>query len=158
MHAIFHLHNNNGHVTVFPRMCRFTFIASNFSLLVIQLFHSVSSCYYKKNGYFVDTNLQQSKGLVPRESAHNPWKSYQDESCVGFVFSEDDVFFLSALLLWLVSNRFRILPTYEQQVSCTLPTLSVSVAVPIRYQIWVLEVIDTAEQKGCSFAKLSQQF
>ena len=36
-------------------------------LVVIQLFHSVSSCPYRKDGLFVDTDLQQSEGLVPRD-------------------------------------------------------------------------------------------
>ena len=40
-------------------------------LVVIQLFRSVSSCPYRKDVLFVDTNLQQSEGLVPCEWACN---------------------------------------------------------------------------------------
>ena len=40
-------------------------------------FRSVSSCPYRKYGLFVDTNLQQSDGLVPHEWAHNHGGSIQ---------------------------------------------------------------------------------
>ena len=34
----------------------------------IRLFHSVSRCLYRKNVLSVDTNLQQSEGIVPHEN------------------------------------------------------------------------------------------
>ena len=49
----------------FPWECAFTFVTMpnvDFLLLVIQLFLSVPSCPYKKDGAFADTNLQQLEG------------------------------------------------------------------------------------------------
>ena len=36
-------------------------------LVVIKLFCPVSSFPYRRDGIFVDTDLEQSEGLVPRE-------------------------------------------------------------------------------------------
>ena len=65
------------------------------TLILIQLFHSVSRCFYINNGYFVDTNLQQSKGLVLMNGLATMAEvikeiaQQQVESSSGFVFSED---------------------------------------------------------------------
>ena len=68
MHANFHPHDH-GHVTVYPSsMCISSQSVPHVDLsilIVIQLFRSVSSCPYRKDSLFVDTNLQQ--GFVPRE-------------------------------------------------------------------------------------------
>ena len=53
-------------------------------LVVIQVLRSGSSCPYRP---FADTNLQQSEGLVPCESAREFAQQYVG-SCAGFVFSE----------------------------------------------------------------------
>ena len=70
-------------------------------IAVIQLFRSVSSCPYSKDGRFVDTNLQQFEGLVPCEWAHNHGANLQSVSerllwfCVLWRFT---TFSLSVLL------------------------------------------------------------
>ena len=49
MHANFHLHNNfynNGHVTVFPQACAFTFVASASCRLLL---FSSSMCVYLRS-------------------------------------------------------------------------------------------------------------
>ena len=137
-----------------------------FSILVL-----ISSCPYGKNGRFVDTNLQQSKDLVPCESARNSWKSLHMqqlvESCAGSICSEDLPHFL--LLFWRVPDRIRHdfqgrylanlhVWIFKRQINCTSPALSVSVAVPIGYQIWVLKAISAVEQKGSGLWDYANSF
>ena len=68
VHANFHPHDN-GHVTVYPSSMRISSQSVPHVdlsiLIVIQLFRSVSSCPYRKDSLFVDTNLQQ--GFLPHE-------------------------------------------------------------------------------------------
>ena len=121
----------------------------DFTILVIQLFRSVSSCPYRKDGLFVDTNLQQSEGLVPRKWARNHGSSLfkalsqqQMNGCSGFSSS---VSLLRSLLncfrlcfqvfkaSWYLANLW--------QVSLTSQTLSISVLALIAYRIQTLEAI-----------------
>ena len=127
-----------------------------------------SSCSYRKNGLVVDINLEQYEGLIPREWAHNHGGSLQRDIATDgrlfwfcYLWRLTMTFSLSASLFRLLPDCFKPcfkpwlqdwhLPTYdlsEGQVSLTSQTLSISMAVPIAYRMWVLEAICTAEQKG----------
>ena len=120
-------------------------------------------------------SLQQSKGLVPRESACNHNKVFnfkesaqQQVKCCASLSSlktYHDIF-LSASLLCRLLDHFRhgfqgrLLPTcdFEKQVSPASLTLSVSPAAPIAYWIWVLEVIGTVKQIGVWLVRQSHKF
>ena len=130
------------------------------TLVVIQLFHSVSSCSYRKNCLVVDTNLQQYEGLTPCEWAHNHGGSLQRDIrsnrwktvLVSLSLKTSDDIFFECLVVSASSRLFQTL--FTRLTSCQLmiylasQTLSVSVAVLIAYRMWVLEVIGTAEHKG----------
>ena len=88
---------------------------------VIQLYRPVSSCPYRKDGLFADTNLQ---GPVPRESPRNPWKSFaqqQIESRLFFLFWRlTTTFSLSASLLRRLPDHIR--HVFLTRISCQLFT------------------------------------
>ena len=86
--------------------------------VVIQLFHSVSSCPYRKDGLFVDTNLQLSRGLylvnklATMVEVFEEFAQQQMEGCSGFVFSEEDKTFFAlsvSLLQWHLLSVFATL-------------------------------------------------
>ena len=129
----------------------------NFSILVIQLFRSVSTCPNRKDGLLL-TQICNS----PHESAHEACKQFaqqQIESCVGFVISNTllrhflqmlHCFGIFSTILDMVFKP-EILPTcdfFERQASRTSPALSVSPAASIAYRIRVLEAIGTVKHKG----------
>jgi len=84
-------------------------------LVLINLFRPVSSCPYRRDGIFVDTDLQQSEELVPREWDHNRGGSLQrvctatDRRLFWFylLWRLTTTFSLSTLLLWQLLNCFR---------------------------------------------------
>ena len=81
--------------------------------VVIQLFRSVSSCPYRRDGVFVDTNLQQSKGLylvnelATMEEVLIGFAWQQMKGYSSFVFSEDIQQF-DSLFFWRLSMTFVI--------------------------------------------------
>ena len=130
----------------------------NFSILVIQLFRSVSTCPNRKDGLLLTQICN-----IPRESAHEACKQFaqqQIESCAGFVISNTlTQHFLQVLHCFGIFStildmvfKAEILQTcdiFERQASCTSPALlSVSPAALIAYQIRVLEAIGTVKHKG----------
>ena len=101
----------NCHMKVFPRACTFTFVANALCRLFnIWCDPTVSSCLYV---LFVDTNLQQSEGLVPHEWARNHGRSLQrvctatDERLfwVCLLWRLMMTFSLSVTLLWCLVLR-----------------------------------------------------
>ena len=123
-------------------------------LVVIQLFCSVSSRPYRKDG------------LVGDKICNSPWLMNQlatvERVCTAtgrkqclFVISEDLPHFLGVLRCFGIFRTISdivfkadFLPTdvFERQVSCASPTLSISVAAAelIGYRIRVLEAISAA--------------
>ena len=130
------------------------------TLVVIQLFHSVSSCSYRKNCLVVDTNLQQYEGLTPCEWAHNHGGSLQRDIrsnrwktvLVSLSLKTYDDIFFECLVVSASSRLFQTL--FTRLTSCQLmiylasQTLSVSVAVPIAYRMWVLKWLELQNTKG----------
>ena len=129
--------------------------------VVIQLFRSVSSCPYRRDGVFVDTNLQQSKGLylvnelATMEEVLIGFAWQQMKGYSSFVFSEDIQQF-DSLFFWRLSMTF-VIHLHERQASfcSTVPTPSstpcqtLSISTQRRLHIWrVLEGVGTVEQKG----------
>ena len=134
VHANFHPHDN-GHVTVYPSSMRISSQSVPHVdlsiLIVIQLFRSVSSCPYRKDSLFVDTNLQQ--GFVPQnelatlvkclKSLHsNRWKPSICFLCKLLVLSSlktyDDIFRVLCCfgIFWTISDivfKADILPTCD---------------------------------------------
>ena len=151
----------------------------NFSIVVIQLFCSVSTCPNRKDGLLL-TQICNS----PRESAREACKQFtqqQIESCAGFVFSNN----LPPHFLWVLrcfgifSAIFRHgiqdrdlanlwlflkdrLVTQVTQVSRTSLALCVSLAPPIAYMqqsswisSWSLQTVCAAtDWKLCWFCYL----
>ena len=84
-------------------------------LVVIQLFHSFSSCAYRKNDLFVDTNLQQSEGQRVCTATDGSLFLF----CLLYFRRLTTTFSLSVSLLWHVLDHFRhsfkadVLPTCD---------------------------------------------
>ena len=130
-----------------------------------------SSCPYRKNGLFADTYLQQSEGLVPRESVRNPWKSlHSNRSKAVLVLSslKTDIFLWVLYcfgIFQIVSDMFSKADNFanfndivEWQGSCTSPTLSFL----CHSADWVLDM-STGSDQLCGaewiwLVRLSQQF
>ena len=130
----------------------------NFSILVIQLFRSVSTCPNRKNGLLL---IQICNS--PCESAREACKQFaqqQIESCVGFVISNTllrhfiQVLHCFGIFSTILDMVFKaeILQTcdfFKRHASHTSPALlSLSLPASIAYQIRVLEVISTVKHKG----------
>ena len=129
----------------FCRACAFTFVPSAscqlLILVAIQLFHSLSSCPYRKDGLYSDTNLQQSEDLVYlvnqfatvcTEAAVlvlSSLKTYHDTFFECFVTS------VSSRPYQIKANNFPTYDFYDRQVSCTSPTLSIqALSIPQQHR------------------------
>ena len=118
----------------------------------------------QKGWSFVDTNLQQSEGLVPREWACTMVEIL--EGCSGFIFSEDLWrHFLWVLhcfdVFWTISDivfKVNILPTCDFLFIYLKHGYKVLESDPFRFrgstdQIWILKWLVLQNRRG-----LIQQF
>ena len=161
VHANFHPCGNFGHATVFFPQSMHIYLRSQclFWYLLwsscIQLFRSVSDCPYGKEG-LVGDKICNIPWLMNQLATVERVRTMTGRKQCLFVISEDLPHFLEVLHCFGVFRTISdivfkadFLPTddvFKQQVSCTSPTLSISVAAAelIGYRIRVLEAISAA--------------
>ena len=155
--------SSNSHVTVFPSsMCIYLHIAS----ASCRRFNTCCgpavpfSYPYSKDGLFVDTNLQQFRGLylvkelTTMVKVSKNFTQEQMEDCSGFVFSKDSWHFLWVLcyfgVLWTVA-------TFLIYLKDRLDFLSISwqCRLYIGYEYWKWSAL--RNRKGLAMM-LSQKF
>ena len=96
---------------------------------MIQLSHLVSSCPSRNDGLFCDTNLQQSEGVVPCESARNPWKTLHNNSSKA------------VLVLSSLKTYHNIILSPLLLLRCVLQTVSDMVSRPISCQLMTYRLV-----------------